>query len=85
MWKKKYIYIYKYFIGYLDENRIKPLTIILLKTNAYVKSYDGETKWMYFLIENEELLKKYNEIWNDINNTINEEFDSELIYNKRYL
>ena len=40
---------------------------------------------MYFLIENEELLKKYNEIWNNINNTIKEEFDSELVYNKRYL
>ena len=26
--------------------------------NAYVKSYDGGTKWMYFSIEDEELWKK---------------------------
>ena len=26
----------------------------------YVKSYDGQTKWMYFLIEDNDLLEKYN-------------------------
>ena len=33
------------------------------KTSAYVKCYDGQTKWMYFLIEDNDLLKKYNTIW----------------------
>ena len=33
------------------------------KISSYVKSYDGQTKWMYFLIENDELLEKYNTIW----------------------
>ena len=33
------------------------------KTSAYVKSYDGQTKWMDFLIDNDDLLKKYNTIW----------------------
>ena len=36
------------------------MNIILPKTNAYVKSYDGQTKWMYFLIEDDDLLEKYN-------------------------
>ena len=36
---------YKYFIGYLYNNhKVKPLHIMLLKTSAYVKSYDGQTK-----------------------------------------
>ena len=35
---------------------------MLLKTSAYVKIYDGRTKWMYFLIENDDLLEKYNTI-----------------------
>ena len=30
---------------------------MLSKTNAYVKRYDWQTKWMYFLIEDDELLK----------------------------
>ena len=39
---------YKYFIGYLDnDNKVNPLYIILPKTSAYIKSYDGQTKWMY--------------------------------------
>ena len=34
----------KYFIGYLyNGNKVKPLNIMLLKTCAYVKSYDGQT------------------------------------------
>ena len=40
---------YKYFIGY---HKVKPLHIILPKTSACVKNYDGQTtKWMYFLME----------------------------------
>ena len=57
---------YKNFIGYLyGDYKIKPLHIVLSKTRAYVKSYDGQTKWMYFLIEDNELFKKYNIIIGD--------------------
>ena len=31
-----------------------------------MKSYDGQTKWMYFLTEDKNLLKKYNAIWNKL-------------------
>ena len=49
---------YKYFVGCVyNDNRIKPLHIMLLKTNAYVKSYDGQIKWMYFSVEDDDLLK----------------------------
>ena len=40
--------------------------MILAKTSAYVKIYDEQTKWMYFLIENDDLLEKYNVIWNKL-------------------
>ena len=32
------------------------------KTSAYIKIYDGQTEWMYFLIEDDDLLDKYNTI-----------------------
>ena len=33
---------YKHFIGYLDNgNKVKPLNIMLPKTSAYVKGYEG--------------------------------------------
>ena len=35
---------------------------MILKTSLYVKSYDGQTKWMQLLIESDELLEKYNTI-----------------------
>ena len=36
---------YKYTIGYKDDDhKIKPSCIILWKTSAYVKCYDGKTK-----------------------------------------
>ena len=31
---------------------------MLSKTTAYVKSYEGQTKWVYFLIEDDHLLEK---------------------------
>ena len=39
---------------------------MLPKTSPYVQSYDGETKWMYILIEDDELLEKYNTIWDNV-------------------
>ena len=58
---------YQYFIGYLNnDHKVKPLHIMLPKTSAYVKSYDGQTKWMYFLTEDDDLLKKYNTIWDEV-------------------
>ena len=50
--------------------KIKPFSIVLPKTRAYVKSYNGETKWMYFLIEDEKLLKTFNDFWNKDSNSI---------------
>ena len=50
---------YKYFIGSLyNDNKVKTLNNILPKTSAYVKRYDGQTKWMYFLNEDDGLLEK---------------------------
>ena len=43
-------------------NKVKPLNIMLPKTSTFVKSYDRETNWMYFLIEDDDFLEKYNTI-----------------------
>ena len=42
----------KYFIGYLyNDKKVKPLNLMLPKISAYVKSYDGQSKWMFFLLK----------------------------------
>ena len=49
----------KYFIVCLcNDHKVKPLHIMLPKARFHVKSYDGQTKWMYFLIEDDDLLEK---------------------------
>ena len=41
---------------------------MLPKSSAYVKRYDGQSKWMHFLIEDDDLLGKYNTIWDKVSN-----------------
>ena len=54
-------------IRYLyNDNKIKSLRIMLPKTSAYLKRFDGHTKWLYFLIEDDDLLEKYNAIWDKV-------------------
>ena len=78
--------INKYFIGYKDDDhKIKPLRIMLWKRSAYVKRYVGETKWMYFLIKDDELLETCNKIWIKVRSSIEKELDCEPINNKKFL
>ena len=46
-----------------NDNKVKQLHIILPIIRIYVKSCDGQTKWM---IEDYDLLQKYNTIWNKV-------------------
>ena len=64
-----------------DDHNVKPLHIMLPKTRVYVKSYDGQTKWMYFLIKDGDLLEKYNTIWDKVSPDIKEE---ESVYNEKF-
>ena len=53
-----------------NNHKFKPLHIRLPKPSTYVKSYDGQTKWMYFLIEDDDLLQKHNTIWDKVSANI---------------
>ena len=52
--------------------------------SAYRKDFD-ESKYISFLIKDDELLEKYNEIWEKVKNNLKKEFDSEPVYNEKYL
>ena len=69
----------KYFIGYLyDDNKFKPLHIMPPKTSAYVISFDGQTKWMYFYLKIIIYLK------NKVSTGIKKEFDSKPANSKKF-
>ena len=40
---------------------------------------------MSYLIKDDELLKQHNKIWKNVKNIIYKEFDSDPVYNKKYL
>ena len=44
-----------------------------------------ETKCTSFLIKDDKLLEKYNEIWEKVKNSIKKKFDSKPVYNEKYL
>ena len=52
---------FKYFIGYNDNDLIRPLCIKLPQMTGYVRKFDGNTS-MSFKIRDKQLLKKYNQI-----------------------
>ena len=67
-----------------NNHKVKPLQIKLPKTSACVKIYDGQIKWMHFLIQDDELLEKYNTIWDKASADIKKGFNSAPIYNKKF-
>ena len=76
---------FKYFIGYQEDEIVKPLCIILPQMNGYIKYFENGGKNMSFLIKNDKVGKKYKEIWNVIKNKLDIKFHSESIYEKYYL
>ena len=75
---------FKYFIAFKDAKKIIPLCIFLPQMSAYRRDFD-ETKKISFLIKDDELLEKYNEIWEKFKITIKREFNDEPVYNEKYL
>ena len=64
---------FKCFVGRRDNEDVKPLCIMFPKISGYTKSF-SETKYMSFLIKDDELLKKQNKIWDKISNSIKKKF-----------
>ena len=60
---------FKYFIGYKDDNIVRPLCIIVSQMSGYIKYFESGRKIMSFMIEDDSVLVKYNEIWNNAKKT----------------
>ena len=76
---------FKYFIGYQDDEIVKPLCIILPQMSGYIKYFENGGKNSSFLIKDDNVLNKYNKIWNVIKNKLNIKFHSMPIYDKTYI
>ena len=76
---------FKYFIGYQEGEIVKPLCIILPQMMAYIKYFENGGKIMSFLIKDDEVREKYEEIWEVIKHKVGTKFHSEPIYEQKYL
>ena len=53
-----------------NDHKVNQLLLMLPKTSTYVKNYDRQIKLTYFLIEDDDLLEKYNIIWDKVSTHI---------------
>ena len=53
-----------YFCGYLNNDVIQPLCVILPQMSGYIKYFDDGGKIMSFVTDDKEVYEKYNETWN---------------------
>ena len=69
----------QYFIGYNDNGVITPLCLWLPQMTGYIKKIN-ENASMSFRVNNKQLLKNYNKIWEKIEKLMKINFESKPVY-----
>ena len=76
---------FEYFIDYKEGEIVKLLCIILPQKIGYIKYFENRGKNMSFVIKDDDVLDKYNEIWDKIKETLSIKFHSTPVYNEKYI
>ena len=76
---------YKYLCGYLNNDVIQPLCVILPQLHGYIKYFDDGGKNMIFVTDNEKVYNKYNEIWEVIRELLKVKFAANPVRDDKYL
>ena len=76
---------YKYLCGYLYNDVIQPLCVILPQMNGYIKYVDNGSENMTFVTDNEKVYDKYNEIWEVIRKLLKVKFTANPVRDDKYL
>ena len=77
--------IYKYFCGYLNNDFIQPLCVILPQMSRYIKYFDNGRKNMSFVTDDKEVYGKYNEIWNVVKRLLKLKFAASPVRDDKYI
>ena len=70
---------FKHFIGYNDNDIIRPLCIRLPQMTGYVRKFN-ENSTMSFRVKDKQLLKNYNKIWEKVEKLMKIDFESKPVY-----
>ena len=76
---------YKYLCGYLNNDVIQPLCVILPQMSGYIKYFDDGGKNMSFVTDDKEIYEKYNEIWEVIKKLLKLNFFVDPVRDNKYI
>ena len=74
---------FKHFIGYKEGEIDKPLCIISPQMTGYIKCFENRRKHMSFVIKDDDVLDKCNEIWNKIKEILTIKFHNMPAYDEK--
>ena len=74
----------KYYIGYKNDDEIKPLCVIMPQMTGYVKYFDDGGKNMSFISECLNVYDKYSAIWNKIEKLLKIKFSVNPVRDDKY-
>ena len=76
---------YKHICGYLNNDTIQPLCVILPQMDGYIKYFDDGGKNMSFVTNDEKIHKKFNKIWEVVRNLLKIDFTVNPVRDDIYL
>ena len=76
---------FKYFTGCREGEIIKAICIILPQLTGYIKYFENGGKNMSFVIKDDDVLYKYNEICDKIREALSFKFHSVPVYDEKYI
>ena len=76
---------FKYFIGYNDNDVIRPLYLFISQTTGYINKFEKNKITMSLMVENKQLLENYKKIWKKIKRLMGIDFESKATYNDKYI
>ena len=76
----------KYCIGYIVDDNVIPLVLLLPVMSGWIKYFENGGKNMSFKIEDDEVYVKYSSIWSKIKKLLgNIKLSSDVIYDDQYI
>ena len=76
---------YKYLCGYLNNDVIQPLCVILPQIYGYIKYFHDGGKNMTFVTDNEKVYDKCNKIWEVVRKLLKVKFAANPIRDEQHL
>ena len=75
----------KYFCGYLNNDVIKPLCVVLPQMSGYIKYFDNGGKNMSFVTDDKKVYENYDGIWNVVKGLLKLKFTANPIRDDKYI